>query len=811
MRTWLTDMQFGMRMLMKSPGFAVMAILTLAIGIGANTAIFTVLNSVLLRPLPFHDPDRLMLMSERSPQFDSMSVAYQNYQDWKRQSTTFEKMALFRQKSYTLTGNRGPEQITAREVSAGFFDLLGVHLAMGREFNSDDDRDGAAPVVVLSYGLWQRRFGSGQDVLGKVVHLNDQNYTVIGVAPRDFWFYSKSDLFLPIGGTGQIWLKTRMEREGARALGRLKDGASIANARAELDGIGRQLAAAYPEANAGHSVGIVPMLDDVVSDSKGTLGLIALGVGLLLIIACVNVANLLLSRVVPRQREIAIRTALGASRHRVASQLLAESVVLALLGGMLGIGFAWAGTKGLLAAVPNSLPRAETIGMDWRVAVFLLLVCVGTGILFGLAPVWQVLRGDMNQTLKESARGSSGKRHVLQNALVVIELAIAVLLLVGAGLTVRTLAKLAKIDPGFQANHVLTFDIGFSKLRYDQPQKIRNLLHEVITRLQDIPGVEAAATTTDLMMRDESETMFYVSERPKPDPKDYNWSMMYITSPEYLKTMSIRQIRGRFFNDHDDQGSPGVIVVDEELARTLFPNQDPIGQHLVIPFPGFDQPREIVGIVRHVNHWGLAEDATAKIRSEFYIPFGQIPDKLYSLVTGMTYAVRSNLDERAVTTAVQQKLRTLDGDIPVYNISTMDEIISMSIAQKRFLSVLLVFFGMAALMLGAVGTYGVISYSVSQRTNEMGIRLALGAQAHNILGMVLGQGAKLIAIGVGFGLAVALLASRFMASFVFGVTATDPVTFGGVALLLLCVAIAACYVPARRATKVDPLIALRYE
>jgi len=519
----------------------------------------------------------------------------------------------------------------------------------------------------------------------------------------------------------------------------------------------------------------------------------------------------LLSRVVPRQREIAIRTALGATRSRVAGQLLAESVVLALLGGVLGIGFAWAGTRGLLAAVPNSLPRAESIGMDWRVALFLLLVCLGTGILFGLAPVWQVLRGDMNQTLKESARGSSGKRHVLQNALVVTELAIAVLLLVGAGLTVRTLEKLAKVDPGFQPNHVLTFDIGFSKLRYDQPQKVRNLLHEVITRLQEIPGVEAASTTTDVMMRDDSETMFYVSERPKPEPKDYNWAMMYITSPEYLKTMSIQQVRGRFLNDHDNQGSPGVIVVDEELARTLFPNQDAIGQHLVIPFPGFEQPREIVGIVRHVNHWGLAEDATAKIRSEFYIPFGQIPDNLYSLVTGMTYAVRSSLDEHAVTTAVKQKLQALDGDIPVYNISSMNEIISTSIAQKRFLSVLLVFFGVAALLLGAVGTYGVISYSVSQRTNEMGIRMALGAQASNILAIVLAQGAKLIAVGVGCGLAVALLASRFMASFVFGVTAKDPVTFGAVALLLLLVATAACYFPARRATRVDPLIALRHE
>ncbi len=811
MRTLLQDMRFGLRMLAKSPGFAVMAILTLAIGIGANTAIFTVLNSVLLRPLPFHDPDRLVIISERAPQFDSMSVAYQNFQDWRTQSSSFEKMAIFRQSDYTLTSATGSEHTTARQVSAGFFGLLGTRLELGRDFQPEDDHEGAGPVAILSYGLWQRRFGGTADVLGKVVRLNEQNYTVVGVAAKDFWFFSKSDLFVPIGATGQMWLTNRLERPGSRVIGRMKPGVSVASARMEVDGIARRLAVAYPQANAAHGAAMEGMLDQVVADSRTTLELIAMGVGLLLIIACVNVANLLLSRVVPRQREIAIRTALGASRTRVAAQLLAESVMLALMGGVLGIGLAWAGTRGLLAAVPNSLPRAESIGVDWHVALFLLLLCVGTGILFGMAPVWQVLRGNMNETLKESARGSSGGKHLLQSTLVVAELAIAVLLLVGAGLTVRTLQKLATVDPGFQSRNVLTFDLRFSKARYDQPQKIRNLFHEVTARLENVPGVESAAITQDLMMRDDSETMFYVSERPKPDPKDYNWAMMYITSPDYLKTMKVRQLRGRFYNDHDNLSSPGVIVVDEELAHSLFPNEEALGKHLVIPFPGFDHPREIIGIVQHVKHWGLAEDATAKVRSEFYIPFDQVPDSLYSVVSGITYAVRSNLGEQAITTATKQELSKLDSDIPIYNVSSMDEIISVSIARQRFLSMLLVFFGGAALLLGAVGTYGVISYSVSQRTNEMGIRMALGAQTSNILGLVLGRGAKLIAIGLGCGLGIALLASRFMASFVFGVTATDPVTFGTVALLLLLVATAACFIPARRATRVDPMIALRHE
>ncbi|HET9791976.1 MAG TPA: ABC transporter permease [Candidatus Angelobacter sp.] len=811
MRTLLQDMRFGIRMLVKSPGFAVVAVLTLAIGIGANTAIFTVLNSVLLRPLPFHDPDRLVIINERAPQFDSMSVSYQNFLDWKAQSASFEKMAIFRRSDYTLTDNSGTEHVTAREVSAGFLGLLGTRLELGRDLQPEDDHEGAGRVAILSFGLWQRRFGGSPDVLGKVVHLNEQAYTVVGVTPKEFWFYSKSDLFLPFGATGQPFLKNRMERPGSRVIGRLKPGVSIASARAEVDSIAKQLAVAYPEANAAHGAVMKGMLDHVVSDSRSTLELIALGVGLLLVIACVNVANLLLSRVVPRQREIAIRTALGASRSRVAGQLLAESVMLSMLGGVLGIGLAWAGTKGLLAAVPNSLPRAESIGVDWRVAIFLLLLCFATGILFGMAPVWQVLRGNMNDTLKESVRGSSSGKHMLQSALVVTELALAVLLLVGAGLTVRTLQKLATVDPGFQSRGVLTFDIGFSKTRYNQPEKVRNLFHEVTARLQSIPGVEAAATTTDVMMRDDSETMFYISERPKPAPKDYSWSMMYITSPAYLKTMKIRQVRGRFFNDHDNLSSSPVIVVDEELAHTLFPNEEAIGHHIVIPFPGAEQPREIIGVVQHVKHWGLVEDATAKFRSEFYMPFDQVPDSLFGGFSGITYAVRSNLNEQAITTAVKQELRSLDSDIPVYNVSSMDEIISLSIARQRFLGVLLVFFGCAALLLGAVGTYGVISYSVSQRTNEMGIRMALGAQASNILGLVLGRGAKLIACGVGCGLVVALLASRLMASFVFGITARDPVTFGGVGLLLLLVAAAACYVPARRATMVDPMIALRHE
>jgi predicted permease len=805
------DVRFGFRSLVKSPGFAFMAVFTLAIGIGANTAIFTVLNAVLLRPLPFHDPGRLMIVSENSPQFNDMSVSYPNFLDWRSQNGSFTGMALFRSDDYTLTGKGGPEHIDGREVSAGFFSLLGVAPVLGREFRAEEDRPGAAPVVMLSYGLWQRRFGGDRNILGRTIRLNDADYTVIGVLPQDFWFYSQRDIFVPIAATGRMLLMNRIEREGARAIARLKPGIELPQAHADMNTIGKRLAAAYPEANAGHGVTITPMANDVVSDVRGTLLLLFGAVALLLLIACVNVANLLLSRVVPRQRELAIRTALGASRLRIASQLLTESVLLALLGGILGIGLAWAGTRGLLAAVPHTLPRAQSIGVDWRVGLFLLATCVVTGILFGLAPVWQSIRGNTNETLKESGRGTVAGRHRLQSVLVVSELALALVLLVCAGLTIRTLNKLGRVDPGFVADNVTTFSLGFSRLHYDTPEKIRTLFKNVVNKMEGVPGIQAAALTTDVMMRDDSEVMFYVSERPKPDPKDYSWSMMYITSPDYLATMGVRLMRGRYFTEHDTLSSPNILVVDEELAHSLFPHQDALGQHLTIPFPGFEQPREIVGVVQHVKHWGLAQDSTATVRSEFYVPFLQIPEKFYPMLSGMTFAARSHLGPQATASAVANRLHELDSDIPVYNVETMDEIISTSIARQRFATLLFVVFAIAALLLGAIGTYGVLSYSVSQRTHEMGVRMALGARARDVLRLVMIRGAKLIAVGAVAGVVGALLFSKLLASLLYGVKFYDPATFGLVSAVLVTVAIAACYIPARRATRVDPMIALRYE
>jgi predicted permease len=464
-----------------------------------------------------------------------------------------------------------------------------------------------------------------------------------------------------------------------------------------------------------------------------------------------------------------------------------------------------------LATVADHLPRAQSVGIDWSVALFLLAVCVGTGILFGLAPVWQSLRTDVNTTLKEGGRSGGARHNRLQGILVVSELALAMVLLVCAGLTMRTLVALAKVDPGFRPHNVVTFTIGFSKLHYDRPVKVRTLFKNVIDRLENTAGIEAATSTTDLMMQDDSEAPFYIAETGKPDPKDYRWAIFYITSPDYLRTMGIPVLRGRFFNEHDNLSAPNVTVIDEELAHSLFPNQDPLGQHIVIPFPGAEQPREIVGIVRHVKHWGLAQDATAKIRSEFYMPFDQVPEKLYSMVAGMTFAVRTHLDPNAATTAIKQELGGINSDMPVYNVETMNEVIRDSIGRERFVSLLFGLFAAAALLLGAIGTYGVLSYAVSQRTREMGVRMALGAGTGNIMRLILGRGARLIVGGILIGLVAAFWLSRLMASLLFGVTARDPQTFVLVPLVLVGVAIVACYVPARRATKVDPMIALRCE
>jgi predicted permease len=808
----IQDLRYAVRMLANSPVFTVVAVLTLALGIGGNTAIFSVVNAVLLRPLPFHNPEQLVILSEKSPQFDEMSVAYQNYEDWRSRSHSFTEMAAFRSETFNLSGTGAAEHVQARQVSASLLTLLGVHPALGRNFLPEEDRPGGPPVVLLGYGLWKTKFGGDSQIVGKSIVLTDKSYTVIGVLPEHFWFYTKSDLMVPIGNSSAIWRTNREMRSGTYVIARLRPEASLTSARADVAPIASQLAKEYPKANAAHGINVKSMMQDVVGDVRASLYLLLGAVGFVLLIACVNVANLLLVRAASRQKEIAVRAAMGASRWRMTRQLLTESICLALAGGLLGLLLAYWGTGALVGAVPGSLPRAEVVTLDLRALAFTFGVSFLTGVLFGLAPALRVAKTDVQCTLKDQTRGTTGTHHRLQGALVVAELALALVLLVCAGLTLRSVALLKKVNPGFQASNALTFNVSLSNVGYATPAKVRTYYHEVLRRIEALPGVQAASVSSDLPMRDDSEIFFYVTDRPKPTQEQLPWAMFYLVSPGYKDAMGLQLIKGRFLTPQDNETGPKVIVIDDALAKGLFPNQDPIGKSVIVPFPGFDDPREIVGIVNHVKHSGLAQDATALIKYQFYMPFDQIPDAFYSELGGGSLSlIVAGGEAGSLGNAVMETVRELDKDQPVFGLVPMSQLIEQSVASQRFATRLLGIFAGIALLLGTVGIYGVMSYLVTERTHEMGIRMALGATKSDVMRLVLKYGLMLAIAGLGLGMAASIGLTRLLASLLFGVSPTDPATLSLVGLLLVGVALAACYIPARRATRVDPMVALRYE
>jgi predicted permease len=814
MNTLAQDLRYALRMLAKSPLFTAIAVVTLALGIGGNTAIFSVVNAVLLKPLPYANPDRLMILSEKSPEFPEMSVAYLNFEDWKKQNHSFADMAAFRGESFSLKAGAASEHVRARQASASFLTLLGVQPLLGRNFLPEEDRAGAAPVVILGYGLWQTKFGGDRDIIGKAVVISDTNYTVVGVLPEHFWFYSKPDLLIPIGSASGIWRKDRELRSGTYVVGRLRDGQTVEQARADLVPIAEQLAAAYPKANAAHSINVRPMLEDVAGGVRTSLYLLLGAVGFVLLIACVNVANLLLVRAASRQKEIAVRVAMGASRWRMMRQLLTESVCLAALGGSLGLLLARWGSEVLLKAVPGSLPRADNVSLDWRVMGFTFGVSLLTGVLFGLVPALRAAKPNVQATLKEQARGTTGGHHRLQGALVTAELALALVLLVCAGLTIRSMSLLRDVNPGFDAQKALTFNVSLSKIGYSTPAQVRGYFHEVLRRLEALPGVQAASVSSDLPMRDDSELFFYVAGRPVPEKEKMPWAMFYLVSPGYQNAMGLQLLKGRFLTEQDNETAPRAAVIDEVLARGLFPDEDPVGHSIVIPYPGMDQPRQIVGVVNHVKHAGLAADAASLIRYQFYMPFDQIPDQFYGEVAGgsLSLIVRTvTANPSSVGASVLQTVRELDRDQPVFGLEPMSQLIEQSLASQRFATLLLGIFAGVALLLGSVGIYGVMSYLVTQRTHEMGIRMALGAERNDVMQLVLKHGFVLALAGLAVGMVAAFGLTRLMTSLLYGVSPTDGITLATVAVLLVGVAMLACYVPAQRATKVDPMVALRYE
>ncbi len=817
MNTLLQDIRYALRMLAKSPGFMAIAILTLALGIGANTALFSVVNGVLLNPLPYPAPERLMALYSRTTQFSRSSISYPNFLDWQRDTRTFSQLAAYRSDNFSLTGAGEPERVRTEMVSAEFFPVLGVQPLIGRTFTAQDDHAGAAPVVLLSEGLWRRKFGASPKMLGQSISLNATAYTVVGIIPASFYFsgnnFRLSDIYVPLGQWTDSTFLDRRVGMGMDSVGRLKSGVTAAQARADMDGIAQGLAKTYPDADKGSGITIIPLKENIVGDVAPLLYVLLGAVGFVLLIACVNIANLLLARSTGRTREFAIRAALGASRGRVVRQLLTESILLAVAGGVLGLLLAAWGTRAAIRVLPQALPRAASVGLDAHVLLFTLGVSIFAGILFGLAPAFKVSQSNLHETLKEGGRGSSGTRHRMQSVFVVAETALALILLVGAGLMIRSLGRLSTVDPGFNPQNMLTFNVQFPPEVASAPaEQVRNGLRQLDEALAAVPGVKyiSEAVGSEPLQGD-SEVPFWLEGHPKPlSDADMNWALFYLAEQDYLKAMGTPLRRGRFLNAQDTLHSPVVMVIDEAFARKFFPHEDPIGKRVNLGILGVQA--QIVGIAGHVKQWGLDTDAQSPIQAQFYLPLMQVPDQFMPLLSkGTGFVVRTAGSPGALVPVIRHAVEQVNSQQVMFGAETMDDIISDSLAARRFTMILLGVFAALALILACVGIYGVISYLVGQRTHEIGVRMALGAQRGDVLRLVIGQGATMALIGVAIGIAAALALTRLMSNQLFGVSAHDPLTFAGVAILLTLVALFACYIPARRAMRVDPMVALRYE
>ena len=812
MMSFWQDIRYGLRVLLKSPGFTAIAVLTLALGIGANTALFSVVNGVLLNPLPFPNPDRLVAVYSKTTEFQESSISYPNFLDWVKDNHSFSKLGAFRSEEYNMTGEGEPERLHGHMISADFFPALGVNPILGRYFLPEEDKPGAAPVAIIGDGLWKRKFGLSRDVLGKRIALNGKGYTVIGVAKSQIADLSPSDVYVPIGQWTEPTFLNRGISMGTNAIGRLKPGVTFEQASADMRSAGANLATAYPETNKDTSVTLVPLKTDVVGSVRGILLVLLGAVSFVLLIACANVANLLLARATGRSREFAIRAALGASPGRVIRQLLTESVMLSITGGAIGLLLAKWGTKALLAALPETLPRVEDIGIDGHVLLFTVGISVVTGIVFGLVPALKTLRPDMHETLKEGGRGSSGARHRTQSVFVAVEMAMAVVLLIGAGLMIRSLAALWSINPGFNPKNVLEFSISSTFGQGVTADQLRTKYRETLRQIRNVPGVEDVAMTGgSLPMSGDSELPFWVEGKPKPaTEQEMSLALFYLVTPQYQDAMRIPLERGRLFTDRDDEHAPMVMIVDADFAHTYFPNEDPIGKRVNLAFLNFQA--EIVGVVGHVEHWGLGSKQNQNLQAQMYLPLWQVPDPFWTLLQhGGEYVARTAGTPLGVVNSIREAAQGVDASSVTYEVRPMEDVVASSIATQRLAMMLLSVFSMLALALSAIGIYGVISYLAGQRTHEIGVRMALGASSADVLRMVLGEGMRITLVGVGIGIVAALGLTRLIAKIIYGVGAADPITFGLVAVLLTGVALLACYIPARRAMRVDPIIALRYE
>jgi putative ABC transport system permease protein len=807
MENFWHDIRYGVRSLVKRPGFTLVAVITLALGIGANTAIFSVVNTVLLRPLPYDNPDRLVVPLEISSG-RSIPTSYQNFVDWRNQNTVFENVAVWRpRESFNLTGEGESERLQGRLVSANFLATLGVKPIRGRDFLAEEDGPGTTPVVILSESLWLRKFGADENIIGKHLTLNNKKFVVIGVTPANFQFGPEADVSVPIGLSAERF-SLRGKDPGVIAVARLKQGVPLERAQAELNTIAARLEQQYPETNNGRRVRVESLRENVIGDIRPTLLTLLGAVGFVLLIACANVANLLLTRSTGRHKEMAIRTALGAGRFRIVRQLLTESVMLAVAGGTVGLLLAIWGTDLLTAYIPEGIPRISEISVDAPVLLFTLVATLLTGALFGLAPALQSSNPNLTETLKEGERSSSAGRNRTGRLLVISEVALTLVLLVGAGLLVKSFWRLSRVNPGFNPEQLLTMQVSVSAAPDDGP-KVATFLDELQQRVQRLPGVRSVSISNGLPFEGANQPPFMIEGQPPPEPGHEPGGILYIASPDYFETMGISLLRGRTFSARDTRETPRVALIDEVFARQHFPNKDPLGKRMKLAVPG-SESHEIVGVVRHVEHFGL--DGQNPAQAEFYFDFNQIPLALLPrYVRRVNLLVRTNWEPLSLAAPVRSQISALDKDQAVFNVRTMEQMLSQSVAARRFSMILLAIFAAIALTLAAVGVYGVISYSVEQRTREVGIRMALGAEARDVLKLVVRDGLRLVTIGVAIGLAGALMLTRLMTTLLFAVTSTDLVTYAVVAVGLFGVTLLACYIPARRATKVDPLVALRYE
>jgi putative ABC transport system permease protein len=811
----IQDLRFGVRMLFKQPGFSLIAVLTLALGIGANAAIFSMIHTLLIQPLPYRDAGRVLFAMAWDVQrdqrvFHGMAA---DFQDWRTQCSAFEQAAGYRYWSVNLTGGGEPERVQGYFVTANLFALLGVEPWLGRVFQPGEDRPGAPRVAVLSHGLWQRRFGADQSVIGRTVALNDESYTIIGVMPPKFEFPQlnfKGDLWVPFTYDPARLRTDPSANFSMVAVARLRPDRTLAQAQAEMDGIFRRLAQQYPVTNAGVGIRLAPMQEELTREMRGPLLALLVAAAFVLLIACANVANLLLARAQTRAKEMALRAALGATAWRITRQMLTESLLLAFAGGGLGVLLGHWLLAATRAVVPehirNSMPALMEIGINTQVLLFAFAAALFSCLLFGLAPALRLARCELVADLKEGGRSpGSGLRHRAGNVLVVAEVVLSVLLLVGAGLALRSLWALFNVNPGFEAGNLLVLDIALPPTRYAQAEQRTNFYRAALSRLAALPGVEAVGAVNTLpFSTSRLRNPLLIEGQPPALGAQPNADIRAI-NPDYFRALGMRLIRGRPFGAQDNRQAQPVAIVNQAFVRQYFPNEEPLGKRIRFGNPSTPLAQSpwllIVGVVSDVKHLDLVEPVLA----ESYSPLEQVP------IAALTLAVRTNGAPAGLMAPVREQLRALDANLPLYNVQTMEQVMARSLFRQRLATSVMLAFGGVALLLATVGLFGLISYAVNQRTHELGIRLALGATARDVLRLVIGQGMKLALIGLLIGLASSFALMRVIKTLLFGVSAADPLTFAASALLLLAVSLLACWIPARRAAKVDPMVALRHE